>query len=289
MEKRPLGKKLYGTIPHLPNSRLGPSDKKASPGHVRIATEKRRDRHDLILVSEKLDGSNVGVAKLRNGSLVPLTRSGYEAALSPYQQHQYWAVWVWENSERFESLLARGEWCVGEWCIQAHGTRYVFEKEPFFMFDIFRENARVIHSELTARNGALRRPFEVPHTIGQEDGGPISVEMMLALLEEKPNEVHGAIDSIEGFVWRVERKGKVDFLVKYVRPDKVDGLYLPETSVSENTEPIYNYWHDNSECIKHLRNKELLNGIQTTRQQRTGQGSSEHPKTIARRKRGHTR
>ena len=48
---------------------------------------------------------------------------------------------------------------------------------------------------------------------------------------------HGAIDPVEGCVWRVERnklidkhsgdrKWVVDYLVKYVRPDKIDGLYL---------------------------------------------------------------
>jgi hypothetical protein len=38
---------------------------------------------------------------------------------------------------------------------------------------------------------------------------------------------------VEGAVWRVERKGKVDFLGKYVRPEKVDGCYLPEISGEE--------------------------------------------------------
>jgi hypothetical protein len=33
-------------------------------------------------------------------------------------------------------------------------------------------------------------------------------------------------NEIEGVVYRVERKGVVDFLAKYVRPDKVDGKYL---------------------------------------------------------------
>jgi hypothetical protein len=37
---------------------------------------------------------------------------------------------------------------------------------------------------------------------------------------------HGALEPIEGVMWRVERKGKVDFLCKYVRPDKQDGIYL---------------------------------------------------------------
>ena len=61
---------------------------------------------------------------------------------------------------------------------------------------------------------------------------------------------HGALDTVEGAVWRVERnelinpgKGSerrwvVDYLVKYVRPDKVDGCYLP--GINSNTEPLWN-------------------------------------------------
>ena len=290
MERKPLGRKVYGSIPHLPSSRLGPSDKQANPGHVRIATEKRRDKSDLIIVSEKLDGSNVGVAKLRDGSLVPLTKSGYEATSSPYRQHQYWAVWVWEHSERFEKLLGPTEWCVGEWCIQAHSTRYVFEKEPFFLFDIFHKEQRVIYDELNARNNALVRPFEVPKAYALGDGGPVSLELALGWLEDEPCGAHGALDPIEGFVWRVERKGVVDFLVKYVLPDKVDGLYLPETSVSTNTEPIYNYWGDPSECIKHLRNEEFYEYKSRKAQagRKAGRRSFENSKRVISRKRGNS-
>jgi hypothetical protein len=41
---------------------------------------------------------------------------------------------------------------------------------------------------------------------------------------------HCAIDPIEGVVYRVERMDAVDFLAKYVRPEKRDGIYLPEIS-----------------------------------------------------------
>ena len=56
---------------------------------------------------------------------------------------------------------------------------------------------------------------------------------------------HGALDPVEGAVWRVESNrqvspGKsndrhwiVDFVVKFVRPDKVDGHYLPDISGRE--------------------------------------------------------
>ncbi|HYF69139.1 MAG TPA: hypothetical protein VD884_13440, partial [Ohtaekwangia sp.] len=58
---KPLGGKSYGSIPHFYGSRLGPADHHCSPGQQVIATEKKRDRHDYIIVQEKLDGGNVGV------------------------------------------------------------------------------------------------------------------------------------------------------------------------------------------------------------------------------------
>ncbi len=96
---KPLGIKNYGHIPHLPGSRIGPGDHRCDEGQARIATEAPRDRHDLVIVLEKLDGSNVGVARL-NGALYPLNRSGYLATSSPYVQHQLFAAWVYENQDR---------------------------------------------------------------------------------------------------------------------------------------------------------------------------------------------
>ncbi len=56
-------------------------------------------------------------------------------------------------------------------------------------------------------------------------GEPISIEAVLSIIEPSG---HGAIGLVEGAVWRVERKWVVDFLGKYVRPEKVDGALLPE-------------------------------------------------------------
>lgn len=49
------GIKAYGSIPHLPGSRLGPGDHHVTEGQARICTERGRDRHDFITVTEKLD------------------------------------------------------------------------------------------------------------------------------------------------------------------------------------------------------------------------------------------
>ncbi|SMB96111.1 hypothetical protein SAMN00808754_1403 [Thermanaeromonas toyohensis ToBE] len=226
---KPLGIKAYGHIPHLIGSRVGPGDHTVSEGQHRICTEKARDRHDEIFVEEKLDGSCVAVA-LVGGKIIPLVRAGYVAWSSPYEQHHLFAWWVRENEERFRAVLREGERLVGEWLAQAHGTRYVLPHEPFVVFDLMRGHEREPREVFWERVKGL---FVVPRLIHR--GGPISIGRVLELLEPSG---HGAVDPVEGAVWRVERREKVDFLAKYVRPDKVDGRYLPEYT---GTGPVWNW------------------------------------------------
>lgn len=219
---KPLGHKAYGSIPHLPGSRRGPGDYGLDPQQARILTDKARDRHDLITVQEKLDGSNVAVAKIA-GAIVPLMRAGYLAATSNWPQHHHFARWALERTERFAALLNEGERVVGEWLMEAHGTRYALVHEPFVAFDIMRVTERTPAADVAARAEAVG--FVTPRVI--HVGGPIAIEDVLKVLEPSG---HGAIDPVEGAVWRVERKGVVDFLGKFVRPEKIDGKYLADIS-----------------------------------------------------------
>jgi hypothetical protein len=222
---KPLGAKAYGHIAHLPSSRLGPGDHKLHEGQAKILTEKARDRHDLILVQEKLDGSNVAVARV-NGVLVPLIRAGYPAISSRFEQHKLFAAWVYENLSRFE-WLADGQRVCGEWLAQAHGTRYTLAHDPFVAFDVITGTQRVNYETFVALvEGKLCMP-KLLHS-----GSPISVAKAMELLGDFGH--HGARDKAEGCVWRCERRGVVDFLGKYVRPDKQDGCYLPEICGQEH-------------------------------------------------------
>jgi hypothetical protein len=233
---KPLGIKAYGSICHLPGSRLGPGDHKLNEGQAKILTVKGRDKHDVILVQEKLDGSNVAVARV-NGELIPLGRSGYRAISSPYDQHKLFAAWVYERLARFE-FLAEGERLCGEWLALAHGTRYALPHEPFVAFDLMRGAERANYDEFTAR--VATAGFAIPHLISR--GPAMSIAEAMKALEGEPgnrrNGFHGAIDPVEGAVWRVERKGVVDFLGKYVRPEKVDGCFLCELT---GKEPVWNW------------------------------------------------
>lgn len=215
---KPLKRKAYGSIGHLPNSRLGPGDHKVPEGQAQICTEKVRDKHDIVICQEKLDGSCTAVALL-DGRLHALGRAGWPAESSRHIQHRMFAQWVWNNEDRFRSILREGERIVGEWLAQAHGTLYDLNEweDPWFAFDIMVGSDRIDYGEFLGR---VAHTFEIPHLLHM--GGAISTE--------KAMEIHKKIclpcDQIEGVVYRVERKGRVDFLAKYVRPDKIDGQYL---------------------------------------------------------------
>ena len=56
---KPLNRKNYGSIPHLLGSKLGATDKYVHEGQHRIMTEKTRDKHDYVIVTEKYDGANI--------------------------------------------------------------------------------------------------------------------------------------------------------------------------------------------------------------------------------------
>jgi hypothetical protein len=218
---KPLGGRSYGSIGHLPGSRLGPGDHSVNPGQERICLERYRDRHDRVTVTEKVDGSNVSVARV-GGVLVPLIRAGYPAVSSHWPQHRMFAAWAFERLDRFE-FLRDGERLCGEWLAQAHGTRYALAHEPFVAFDLIRGAMdRATHAEFRDRAGAAGfTPAKLLH-----DGGPLPLAEALDLLGDYGH--HGAADAAEGVVYRVERKGRFDYLAKYVRPGKVDGKYLPE-------------------------------------------------------------
>ena len=227
---KPLGKKAYGHIPHLPGSGIGPGDHWCTSAQARIATVQTRDYHDLIIVQEKLDGSNVACLKC-DGKILPLTRAGNNAWSSPYEQHQLFARWVLENADRFMAVLHEGERVCGEWLAQAHGTRYLLPHEPFVAFDLMAGTERLLVDVFTNRMRLGR--FVTPRELHR--GGSLSVEQAKRLLEPSG---HGALDPVEGVVWRCEREGRVEFIVKWVRPDKVDGLYLPQIS---GRPPVWNW------------------------------------------------
>ncbi len=232
---KPLGRKAYGHIPHLPGSRMGPGDHHCHEGQARMCCEKRRDKRDLITVQEKLDGSCCSVARVGD-SIVALVRAGYLATSSPHAQHHIFDLWVASRAGEFRRLLNDGERACGEWLAMAHGTKYDMPHEPFVIFDVMVADRRIYTADLLAKSAAILG-FTTPRVLHVGDVLPIDAAMALA----EPSG-HGALDPVEGAVWRVERDGAPDFIAKFVRHDKQDGSYFSDTAHVWNKWPGCEQW-----------------------------------------------
>lgn len=224
MEK-PLNRKNYGSIPHLSSSKLGEGDHFIQEGQERILTLKKRDKHDNILVFEKYDGSNVGVCRVNN-EIQALTRNGATAISSPFKQHHVFHEWVKGNESLFD-FLNEGERVVGEWLFQAHGLKYKINGAPIIFFDYFDEsNNRKLFSDLS------KVGLPLPRLLHQGDS--VKPEELLIELNNKTERIK-SYKNPEGMIYRVERKGKVDFLAKWVRPDFKAGVYIVDISEADLT------------------------------------------------------
>lgn len=225
---KPLGGKSYGSIPHLLGSKLGEGDHHCHEGQHKIATEKTRDKNDYVIVQEKYDGSNVAAAKI-NGQIVALTRRGYTAESSPFEQHHFFAKWVADNFNRFNLLLEEGDRVCGEWLVQAHGLKYAIPNhlEPFIAFDYFSGKERLCFDDFVPK--VERFDFQIPRVI--HTGAACSIEVATErLFNQSLSEIQSVCDRPEGLIYRVERSKKVDFLAKFVRNDFEAGKYLTEIS-----------------------------------------------------------
>ncbi len=221
---KPLGVKNYGSIGHFSFSKLGSGDHFICEGQEKIATEKFNNKRYDIIVTVKLDGSNVGVCR-KDGEIIALGRAGYPAKSSPFKQHHLFAEWVEKNQDEFWALK-EGERVVGEWLAQAHGMRYdLTNQQPFVLIDHFdADNKRTPYFYLLKTFDNFTTPEQL-----YMDIFPLSQNKLKGLITEYDlNPQHGELDPVEGAVYRVEHNGRVMFMAKYVRAGFKAGQYMEQ-------------------------------------------------------------
>ena len=184
--QKPLGRKAYGSIGHLPASRSGSGEHCVHEGQARICTERARDRHDVITVTEKLDGTNVAVAHV-DGRIRALIRAGWPAESAPREMHRLFARWVADSDRKFRGMLVEGECVHGEWLAQAHGTLYDIDEvhPPFVAFDLTRTDepggARIRIPHADAERRCWLHGIVTARVLSS--GPPVSVAAARELLE----------------------------------------------------------------------------------------------------------
>ena len=91
----------YPSIAHLPGSKFRRSDASTiGEQEVGWLTVQTQRPEDLVVVTEKVDGCNVGVLR-RGNSLYPLVRKGYDVRTNQFDWIRDFSKFVEKNRMRF--------------------------------------------------------------------------------------------------------------------------------------------------------------------------------------------
>jgi len=228
----------YGHVPHLSGSRLGEHDTYIHAGQEAIITQKVRSRRDRVIITRKLDGTNVGILR-RGRNIIALQRKGYRCDDSPYEQHLAFAAYIASTESFWLSFLSDGERLVGEWLWQASGIRYHITGIPFFAFDLFVDKkSRVPYEDLCAR--CRSENVRMPELLADSKGSSIALTDLPGPTEFIDESIKPVEEGHEGLVARVENKGIYDFMAKWVRADFTPGKFLPGIGREREAEIVIN-------------------------------------------------
>lgn len=217
----------FGHIGHLTGSKMIDIEDKLLDieNQVRF-TSCKRDKNDVVIITEKIDGMNAGVVK-KNGMLYPINRKGYDSRGMKFQHPDLevlgdtWAKWVDNHYELYDSILEEDERMVFENCIFVHTLRYNFKNDPVFLLAKYNaDNKRINHillKELANRFGIQQAPV-------LNIGIAIPPEIVIS---QYPKGVVGVKGEIEGIVYSYEHGGEVETTAKFVS-NKLLGTMSPQ-------------------------------------------------------------
>lgn len=208
--------KNFGHISHLTGSKLiDDEDKLLSEEEQNKYTLSKRDRNDLVIIFEKIDGMNAGVIK-KNGVLYPINRKGYDTRnmglINPDLEllGNEWAKWVDAHYLKYDSILEEGERLVFENCILQHTLQYKFKCEPVFLlakYDV--KNKKINHTQLTSL--ATKNDISQPPVLNI--GVAIPPQL---IIQQYPKGIIGVHGLMEGIVYNYEHNGEHESCAKFV-------------------------------------------------------------------------
>ena len=218
---KPLGVKNYGSTPHLQHSKLGKHDKFITHGQHDIIFKKPR-KGDLLIVTEKYDGSNAGVARI-NGILVAITRSGHLAKESDFEHYREFARWV-DAFQNMFFFLKEGWRVAGEWMFKQISLSYEIQGQQnvFIAFDIFNDSNKRVLPDVPLFFPTARVLYE----------GTDSPNHNRLLATLRVGSYFAYTPKPEGYVVQVWNNGSFDFQAKWVREDFEAGVYLNENRLN---------------------------------------------------------
>lgn len=208
--------KNFGHIGHLSGSKMiDTEDKLLSPTEQNKFTVCKRDKSDVVYITEKIDGMNAGVVK-REGYLYPINRKGYDVRTMGVVQTELqllgeeWARWVDDHYALYDLILLEGERLVFENSILQHTLRYKFRCDPVFLLAKYSAaNKRVNYKALTtlAQSCGIQQPPLLNAGIALPPQ---------TIIDQYPKGLVGVQGKMEGVVYIYEHNGAHESCAKFV-------------------------------------------------------------------------
>ena len=165
-----------------------------------------------MVVEEKVDGANVGLAVGPAGELVTWNRNTIVSARN-HAPPQFEALWPWlaRRRDRLCDTLGSELVIFGEWCFAVHSVHYARLPDWWLLFDVWdRQHG---HFWSTTRRDALAIELGM-HTVPVVARGRLGFDDLKKLLEQ-PSRVGGT--SVEGLYVRADDGPALRARAKLVR------------------------------------------------------------------------
>ena len=204
-------------FPHTPHlAWLGSSTPRSDK--VLSRDEVRHFLSSPVVVEEKLDGANIGIAFDESGGPVVKNRG---TVLGPGSHRQFQALWPWLAARQGALRREMGEQLAlfGEWCFAVHSMRYRHLPDYFIAFDIYDRTAE--------RFWSAERRDEWAHSLGIVTApivarGSFTLPDLTQLLLTLPSRFGS--EAAEGLYLRQDRDEWLLERAKLVRPEFMQAI-----------------------------------------------------------------
>lgn len=170
-----------------------------------------------IVIEEKIDGANLGIAKGEHGRLAAWNRGSPILIQEPQRQFRPFPAWLAAREEALVSALAEHLVLFGEWCHAVHSIRYDRLPDWFLLFDVYDRREERFWS--TRRRDALGSALGL-HSVPVIAKGRFAFDALKKLLSTS----RYADGPAEGLVLRREDDDWLHGRAKIVRPEFLEGI-----------------------------------------------------------------
>jgi atypical dual specificity phosphatase len=176
-----------------------------------------------VVITEKVDGANLGISLSSDGKVIVQNRSHYVNS-SSHVQFKKLGRWVEEHEEELLRILARDPHfpqrfiLYGEWLAACHSINYTGLPDLFIAFDFYDRSTGLWADRKTLLKLLSGSTIQAVPLVYE---GPCLSTKELENLVQRPSEFYDG--RVEGVYLKVEKDGRVAHRGKVVRGDFISG------------------------------------------------------------------